>query len=150
MSQQDQRYNTLDESIHLSELRTILGSLRPKWYNFGLHGLKVPYAELERIKNDHGIEDPLVEVLAWWIRNHVSKPTWPAIVDALLSKGFKRRDIARKVKKEHCPDYISPLERDRPSIFRRFSKVSFGFPRCDSVLSVYTWCIKTEPPAAFS
>ena len=107
MSQRDEQYRTLDENVDIIKLHDILSPLRAKWQMFGAY-LKVPVAELERIRTEPGVEDRLFELLVWWLRNN-RRPTWPAVVDALLSAN--RRNIAREVNREYCPDYQSPLDR---------------------------------------
>ena len=61
-------------------------------------------SQLEIIQSNVGPEDRLLEVLIRWIRNDNPRPTWPAVVDALLS--VNRGIIARRVNRDHCPDYI--------------------------------------------
>ena len=102
MSRQYERYNTLDENDDINNLLDILNPIQAIWKTFGLK-LGVPMSQLEIIQSNVGPEDRLLEVLIRWIRKDNPRPTWPAVVDALLS--VDRGIIARRVNREYCPDY---------------------------------------------
>ena len=128
MSQQHEQYNTLDENVNIVQLHEILSPLRATWYMFGLH-LRVPVAELEGIQRDRRADERLLEVIIWWLRNN-PRPTWPAVVDALLSA--HRQDIARRVNRDYCPGYIP--HQDRPSqVSKRSGKVGLCMVFCTLV-----------------
>lgn len=65
------------------------GRVSSNWYNFGL-AIGIPHAILEQLK-DYSDKDALVEVLDYWLKNHLSRsgqPSWQDVAIALRRAGF--------------------------------------------------------------
>ena len=111
MSQQDQRFSALYEvkDDDLVQLLQALEPIKAQWYEFGFN-LKLQMSDLDLIKANTEIENRLLQLLKQLLRRH--RLTWPDIVEALLK--INRNDIARIVKEDYCPSYVSSLEAHGP------------------------------------
>ena len=61
---------------------TLRGQISSKWYSFGLT-LGVPKEMLNQLKH-HSDEEYLIEVLDYWLRHHLGKPTWQEVMEAKM------------------------------------------------------------------
>ena len=97
----------LDDS-HSIDLDKLLIQLRPqvghKWYQFG-EAAGIEREVLDNYAHQCNPEDCIVEMLDYWLRNHVGRPTWKEVAQLLKAIGL--RELATNIDKVHSTGEIT-------------------------------------------
>ena len=108
MNTNDDNLNT-DDSICVDiDLDNLLIQLRPqvgpKWYQFG-EAAGIEKEILDNYACHCNPEDCIVEMLDYWLRNLIRKPTWKEIIQLLRKIGL--RELAADINKVYLTGTIS-------------------------------------------
>lgn len=95
----------------LSAVYNLLFRVKAKWKEIGLQ-LGVSVYSLDSIQSEVAFRDDgqrLMQMLSEWLKNVTEPPpSWPKVVDALRSEPVHEWNVAERVKRRHCPDYVEP------------------------------------------
>ena len=103
----------MDKQILENDLKTLVTSLDPvkaKWKALGI-ALRMTAYDLDAIEaNTRGsVERALLEMLAQWLKSDETR-VWPHLIEALDNKSVRERRLAKKIRNEHCRDYVMESE----------------------------------------
>ena len=95
-------HSPLDERVNLQTLEKHLLNIAPKWQQLG-EQLGVSDTLLDEIfTNYNSDQECLVQMLAFWLRNHDSHPTWREIACALhLMEEHAYAETLERIGKPH-------------------------------------------------
>ncbi len=84
--------------LHLHTICDILGSVKLKWFQFGIQ-LGIPRKILLSFRTE---EDPLSTVVDYWMKGKGMAPiSWNSIVKALKSEHIGKPELAEKISKKY-------------------------------------------------
>ena len=98
------------EERDLKDLMAALYPLRAKWRKLGV-ALEASPTDLDAIElNSRGsVGLALQEILSQWLRSHETR-TWPDVVEALDRPFVGERRRAKRVRDDHCEEYVLQSE----------------------------------------